>query len=133
MVARVPGGDDRSMPMNGSADADPVQVFDAGDEPYLAWLHAHPQGFVLSLSRDGSGAVAVVHQAVCGTIRKYSQAVRRGDFTTRGVVKICCDSVAPLLAYARESGGRPDGSPGQRCRSCNPWSPRAAVPAPRRR
>ena len=110
-----------------------IERFDAGDEPYLAWLHAHPAGFVLSLRRDRSGAVAVLHRAGCGTIRKYSQQVRRGAFTERDVIKVCSDAIEPLMAYARTDGGRPDGSPSHRCRSCNPWSPRASAPGPRGR
>ena len=99
-----------------------IEIFDSGDEPYLAWLHAHPAGFVLSLRRDRSGAGVVLHRAGCGTIRKYSQQVRRGAFTERDVIKVCSDAIEPLMAYAKTDGGRPDGSLGHRCRSCNPWS-----------
>lgn len=97
-----------------------TEIFDDGDGPYLAWLHGHPGGHVLTRRRGRSDDYLVLHRATCERIRTYTRMARPGGFTERRYIKVCSDSLAALQDYARGEGGRPDGSFSSRCRSCSP-------------
>lgn len=97
-----------------------VEVFDDGDGPYLAWLLAHPGGYLLNRRRGKSDGYLVLHRASCRRMRTYTQMARPGGFTERDYIKVCSESLAKLQAYARGPGGRPDGSFSAKCRACCP-------------
>ena len=97
-----------------------MQVFDDRDAPYLEWLHQHPDGYVLNRRRGISDNYLVLHLAVCGKIRNYTQMARPGCFTGRGYIKVCSTKLESLYQYARTNGRRPDGSFSRKCGSCNP-------------
>ena len=97
-----------------------TETFDDGDAPYLAWLHEHPDGYVLTRRRGKSDNYLILHRATCGRIRTYTAMARPGGFTERAYIKVCSDSLAALQDYARGKGGRPDGTFSGKCRSCCP-------------
>jgi hypothetical protein len=96
----------------------PVE-FNSDDEPYLAWLGAHPAGYVLNTERAHSPEYMVLHRANCPSISVLVPPARPGGFTERDYVKVCADSVADLSAWVRLHG-RPSGSFSERCPRCNP-------------
>ncbi|WP_156928966.1 hypothetical protein [Bradyrhizobium sp. th.b2] len=91
--------------------------FSNDDLSYLAWMAAHPDGFVLNVRCVADPDYVVLHRASCGSISTDKQAP--AAFTGRGYEKICAVSVAELeLAAKRE--GRNDGSFSKRCGLCRP-------------
>ncbi len=90
----------------------PVASF-VDDEPgYLAWLAAHPYGFVLNSERRPRSTYLVLHRAGCGTI---SGAPARGKTFTSPFRKTCAPAAASLTAWALAAAGPP--SP---CGLCKP-------------
>ncbi len=63
-------------------------------------------------------SLATLH--TCNKIRNYTQMARPGGFTGRGYIKVCSNDLESLHQYARNKGGRPDGSFSSKCRSCSP-------------
>ena len=94
-------------------------VFDSGDGPYLAWLGAHPTGYVLNTDRSYPPEYMVLHRASCPSISVLVPPARSGGFTERDYVEACSDSEADLSAWVRLKG-RPDGSFSKRCPRCDP-------------
>lgn len=97
-------------------------VFDGvrlNDTDYLAWIHAHPHGFVVNrYSAGASTGYLVLHRASCGTIRT-PRSDEPGEFTERDYAKVCAESVEALRAYVRTMG-RADGSFSKVCKRCKP-------------
>jgi hypothetical protein len=94
-------------------------VFDSDDSVYLAWLTAHPDGFVINTRRRSDPEYIVLHRATCRTISRPTAITRPGGFTERSYIKICAGSVEELRRWARGSG-RPDGSFSKACGLCRP-------------
>lgn len=93
-------------------------LFDGNDEAYLAWLTAHPAGFVVNTRRgDGSPNYMVLHRASCGTISRAEGPV--GQWTERGYMKICADTVEDLRRMTHRLG-RQEGDFSKCCGTCNP-------------
>jgi hypothetical protein len=93
--------------------------FNSGDGPYLAWLGAHPTGFVLNTGRSHPPEYMVLHRASCPSISVLVPPARPGGFTERDYVKVCADSVADLSAWDRLNR-RPSGSFSKLCPRCDP-------------
>jgi hypothetical protein len=85
--------------------------FSDDDEGYLAWVSAHPEGFVLNIRCKADPSYVVLHRASCGSI---SGKQARGAFTHRNYRKVCADSIVALRVAAQREG-RGDGSFSREC------------------
>ena len=83
------------------------------DSGYLAWLAAHPDGYVINIARGHNAADARVHHAGCRTI---SGQIPRGNTWTGPYVKICAERLAELEQWAVAQVNRPI----RRCGTCLP-------------
>jgi hypothetical protein len=85
------------------------------DLGYLAWVAAHPDGYVLNVRRSPDPHYVVLHQANCTTISNEIRAP--GAFTARSYRKICMSSEG-MVPMAAKREGRSDGTPSKRCGHC---------------
>jgi len=104
-----------------------IVIFDKDEDAYLAWIHQHPEGFVLNRRRGGlSKNYLMLHTPGCALISTYTQMAQPGGFTTRKYIKVCSQSLADLRSYVRAECGRIDKSFTGKCKKC---SPNAGTPA----
>ena len=89
-----------------------IAEFRDSDEAFLAWLAAHPGGYVIHIGR-GERGYARVHRADCGTI------TRRPPLTGP-YIKICSVSLAELGQWSAQR-------PGATVSSCGTCHPRAGA------
>jgi hypothetical protein len=89
-----------------------VDVFRDDDTGYLAWLAAHPRGFVLNSNRSPRPDYLILHRATCRTI---SGKPTRGGPWTGPYIKVCGDDPLEIAAWA----GATVGAPPRRCRVCS--------------
>ena len=76
-----------------------MDIFDDDDAAYLAWLAAHPHGYVVNAARNGH--YRILHRATCGTI---TNGPPNGDTWTAGqYIKVCALTPRQLCQWA----GRP--------------------------
>ncbi len=92
--------------------------FSDDDVSYLAWVAAHPDGFVLNVRHTPDRNYVVLHRASCKSISNDTHAPNA--YTGRGYRKICATSVAELKLAAK-SEGRSDGTFSKRCGLCRPY------------
>jgi hypothetical protein len=83
------------------------------DAGYLAWLAAHPDGYVINIARRYSATDARVHRADCWTISGENP---RGGPWTGPYVKVCAQHLAELDQWAIDQVGEPI----MRCGTCHP-------------
>lgn len=91
------------------------------DRDYLAWVTAHPEGFVLNTSRHRDANYVVLHRATCWSVSSAERA--DGAYTQNGYRKTAALSIAALREAARLEG-RPDGSFSKCCAHCDPLGER---------
>jgi hypothetical protein len=85
--------------------AQQVREFHDNDGGYLAWLAAHPDGFVLNTNRTPRPSYLMLHRATCGTI---SGTPARGAGWTTGDYAKVCGTRTELENFARlRVGGDP--------------------------
>jgi hypothetical protein len=96
-----------------------ISLYDDGDRAYLEWLHAYPDGFVISMYRNKSPDYMVLHKASCRLISSYNQMAKRGGFTERRYIKGCAITLADAQKWV-STNGRPDGSFSKQCVKCIP-------------
>ena len=89
--------------------------FSDDDASYLAWIAAHPNGFVLNVHRPPDPRYVILHRADCTSIANGTHAP--GAYTGRGYRKICATSETELKLAAK-SEGRSDGTFSKRCGLC---------------
>ena len=94
--------------------------FSEDDRGYLAWIAAHPDGFVLNVRCPSDSRCVVLHRANCTSISNDTYELNA--FTGRKHHKICATSEAELKLAAK-SEGRLDGTFSKRCGLCGPWTP----------
>jgi hypothetical protein len=87
------------------------------DLSYLAWVAAHPDGYVLNVRRSPDPDYVILHRANCWSISNETHAP--GAYTKRGYRKICANSEGMLQPAAKHEG-RSDGTFSKRCRHCLP-------------
>lgn len=88
-----------------------VTLFDNDELGYLAWLEAHPEGFVANVDRARSVPnYPMAHTATHGVVSSPNS----GNFTTGAYVKLCSSSLEALEAYSQLTFGRPL----TRCEQC---------------
>lgn len=93
-----------------------VLVFDQQDEPYLAWVAAHPGAFVLTTPRNPKG-YTMLHSADCRLITKYMKNYVQGAFTEHKYIKVSAMSTSSLIKWA--STNRPFTMPPRICTLCD--------------
>ena len=110
-----PGPSTPVVTVSGVEDSD-VCTFVDDDAGYVAWLAAHPSGYVLNHERSPSTRYLVLHRAGCWTM-----APRGGDTRTWTIAypKTCAATSAALTDWAEANAGRPP-SP---CGTCHPADP----------
>lgn len=98
------------------ADAHPargleVEIFKDDDAGYLAWLAAHPTGFVLNVERRPRPGYLILHRATCRTI---SGRPTRGGPWTGPYIKVCSPDQLQIAAWT----GKAVGAAPTRCGVC---------------
>ena len=91
--------------------------FVGDDLSYLAWVVAHPGGYVLNVRRSPDPRYVILHRASCESISNETHAP--GAYTGRGYRKVCMSSEAKLQVAAKREG-RSDGTFSKRCGHCRP-------------
>jgi hypothetical protein len=103
-----------------------AREFRDDDAGYLAWLSAHPDGYVINIGRSHGRNAARVHQAGCRTISGQSAL---GDVWTAGqYVKVCAEHLAELEMWEINKVEEPI----RRCGICHPGRDRAPSMSPAR-
>lgn len=102
-----------------AAESNGVVVFDNDDEGYLAWLDAHPEGFVLNTRRSKAPDSLVLHRAGCSTLKNRAKSGKAGGLTERNI-KVCAMDVDCLKRWAKQQG-RDSGALSQGCSLCKPF------------
>jgi Family of unknown function (DUF6308) len=77
-------------------------VFRDDEAGYLAWLEAHPHGFVLNAARSPRPDYLILHRASCRTI---SGQPTRGDVWTGPYIKVCADGEAAIERWTAATVG----------------------------
>jgi hypothetical protein len=81
-----------------------MQRFEDDDTGYLAWVHDHPDGFVVNTEPPPSPGYLMLHRATCTFITRSSQQGR----WTAAYLKVCSPELAELHRWAKTMvGGRP--------------------------
>jgi hypothetical protein len=78
--------------------------FSDDDLGYLAWIAAHPDGFVLNVNCLPDPHRVVLHRANCTSISNDTHAP--GAYTGRNHRKICATGEAELKSAAKDEGQR---------------------------
>ena len=97
---------------------DAPQVFDSGDEPFLAWMRNHPDGFVLNTTPSEDTSYLVFHKSQCRHIAGDTSAQLPGAFTEREYIKVCSHDAADLVAWAQRK--RKQALAYKSCETCKP-------------
>lgn len=79
-------------------------VFRDGEDAYLNWLKAHPEGLVVNAERDPSPGYLPLHRTTCWTINERNSAMAPGAFT-KDYIKVCALDHETLLRWIAEQGG----------------------------
>jgi hypothetical protein len=99
-----------------------MRTFRDDDAGYLAWVEAHPNGFVVNAYREPTPAYLKLHRATCGTI---SRRPARGYYWTGDYAKFCAEDRAELDEWAWQAVGG-ELSP---CGLCRPEPGRGICPS----
>jgi len=97
------------------ADGTAVASFIEDDAGYLAWLEAHPDGFVLNCEKRPMARYVVVHRASCRSINPTLATVPTGKSWTFAYRKVCAGDLDTLIRWSIAAAGPP--SP---CGPCKP-------------
>lgn len=109
-VVRAPAPS-TSVPDAHSTPAIEVEIFRDDDGRYLAWLAAHPAGFVLNVARSPRPGYLKLHRATCRTI---SGRPTRGGPWTGPYIKVCSGDELQIAAWT----GKTVGAAPTRCGIC---------------
>ena len=90
------------------------------DAGYLAWLAAHPDGYVINIARSPSATEARVHHAGCRTI---SGQIPRGGAWTGPYVKFARSSWPSSSSGRSTRWGSRSGGAGPATRLATPYDP----------
>lgn len=100
-----------SIANTSSAERLDVEIFRDDDEGYLAWLAAHPAGFVLNVARSPRPNYLILHRANCRTI---GGRPTRGGPWTGPYIKACSHDELQIAAWS----GKTVGAAPTRCGVC---------------
>lgn len=88
-----------------------VELFDGREHDYLAWVQAHPDGFVANVDRaQVVPQYPMIHRASHGAV----SSPRIGNFTTGDYLKFCAVDLVALERYLESRFSRP----ATYCRQC---------------
>jgi len=73
-----------------------AQIFDSGDRPFLQWMQAHPNGYVLNAAGGRGSRYLMLHRSGCHHISGYTTLQSEGAFTQNGYIKICSTALADI-------------------------------------
>ena len=90
-----------------------LEMFRDDDGGYLAWVAAHPSGYVVNIQRSGNPSDARLHYATCRTVN--GENPRRGPWTA-AYIKACSGDLGVLDAWALARFGTAI----TRCGTCHP-------------
>lgn len=110
---RRPGPSAPVVTVRGEGASD-VCTFVDDDAGYIAWLAAHPTGYVLNHERSPSARYLVLHRADCWTIAPRDRADTR---TWTIAYPKTCSATRPALTIWAEANTRRPPSP---CGTCQP-------------
>ena len=79
-----------------------MQRFQDDDHGYLAWLQAHPTGYVVNAERRATANYLLLHKVSCGTINGRPA---NGQHWTKDYVKLCSTNRAELASWATQKVG----------------------------
>ena len=74
-------------------------VFDSGDKPFMEWMAANPDGFVLNTHPLGGSSYIRFHRSTCRHIGRHEIA-RANAYTTNAYIKVCSNSLSDLIDWA---------------------------------
>jgi hypothetical protein len=80
-----------------------IERFVDNDHAYVAWLAAHPSGYVLNTFPHVTASYLVLHRARCRTVNRPLSDDRRW---THQYGKTCSDDHAELAEWARRETGK---------------------------
>ncbi len=106
-----------------------MQDFIDDDAGYLAWVRAHPDGFVVNAPRSGGSVPLILHGARC----TFISSVIRSNYTTTSYYKVCAEDREALLRWLQGRAGK-----WKTCPVCTPFgegtalSSHAPIPQPTR-
>jgi hypothetical protein len=103
------------MLKNNSNNLD-VKEFEPDDGKYLAWIHEHPDGFILTSSKSLYPPYTVIHRASCDKIKTLKGNAKPGGFTERDYIKVYATSVGVLKNWVHQK--RVNGS-SRECSKCS--------------
>lgn len=99
---------------NGVALADQdITTFADNDAAYLAWVAAHPSGFVINALRTPKSGPVLLHRAACKFI---TGTPPNGNVWTGEQIKHCSTSLQSLETWALDATGEP----ARHCKLCHP-------------
>ncbi|PBS12396.1 hypothetical protein CMZ82_09570 [Lysobacteraceae bacterium NML93-0792] len=85
-------------------DHNGVELFDNREEDYLAWVQAHPQGFIANMDDNRNvPQYPMIHRAS----HKTMSSQKIGNFTTGGYVKYCSLDLGALERHLQKQHARP--------------------------
>ena len=100
------------MPMNTPDDQVLVEFID-DEKPYLTWLVANRNGYVLNVPKSGAGSSLMMHVATCETIQGVPPA--GGSWTKGAYMKVCSTNRKAITQWVKDRyGTRPE-----RCGTCS--------------
>jgi hypothetical protein len=79
-----------------------VEIFKDNDAGYLAWVAAHPAGFVLNVARSPRPDYLILHRATCRTI---TGRPTRGGPWTGPYIKVCSGDELEIAAWTGQTVG----------------------------
>jgi len=83
----------------GATIANVIIEFMDNDQGYVAWLAAHPDGFVLNCERPPRPSSLTLHRSTCWTISRTS-----GSNWTLNYQKVCADTFEEIASWAGQIG-----------------------------
>jgi 5-methylcytosine-specific restriction protein A len=95
-----------------------IELFNSGDQPFLAWMKQNPKGFVMNTPSAERTSYLMFHKSQCMHIAGYTRSQEPGSFTERSYVKVCAHDPADLIAWARSN--RKEVVDYKICRTCKP-------------
>ncbi len=90
-----------------------IVTFIDDDTGYLAWIAAHPDGYVVNAHRTRTQSYLILHRSRCHTI---SGRPRGATWTAADYSKVCCEDRSALVGWIQRSLGVAP----QACGTCAP-------------
>lgn len=79
-----------------------MDTFIHDDDGYLAWLHGHPNGFVINCGAPPVASYVILHRASCRTVTGTPTS---GARWTASYQKVCATTVNELDAWSMDKVG----------------------------